>query len=483
MVSKSIERASYKVTFAVLLIGVTAFALLQTLVVPALPTIQRELHTSQSTVTWVLTAYLLTAGIAIPIMGRLGDMLGKERMYLVSLLALGVGSVVAGMADSIWVLIAGRAIQGIGGGVIALSFGIIRDEFPADKVASGIGIMAAMTGAASSLALVIAGPIVAHLNFHWLFWMPLILIIGGAICTPLFVPESPMRSPGRINWAAVVLLSAWLLALLLAISEAPRWGWGSGRVLGLFGLAVMLIVAWVAVEHKSNDPVIDMEMMRARPVWSSNLVTFLFGFGMYAVLAVVPSFVQAPKAAGYGFGASTVQSGLFMLPQSLGIFVMGLAAGKIAARFGSKLALLVGSLVTALAFAMLALAHQHPWQIYVASAFMGTGIGMGYSAMSNIIVQAVPPHQTGVASAMNANIRTIGGAMGSAMSVSIITGSLMASGIPAESGYVRAFLFLAFLSLAAGIAAILVPSGRSLAGEEHLAHAELGALAGGTLTE
>src|ERR1700722_7506644 len=259
--TKSIERSSYKVTFAVLLLGTVAYALLQSLVLPVLPTIQHSLHTSQSTVTWVLTAYLLSASIATPILGRLGDMAGKERMLVITLSALALGSVLAGLSNSIGLLIVARSIQGIGGAVLPLSFGIIRDEFPAAKVAGGVGIVAAMAAVGGGAGIVLAGPIVKHLDYHCLFWIPLIITLVAAVCAQLFVPESPVRTPGRISWLAAFLLSAWLVALLVGVSEAPTWGWGSTKVLGLLGLAVVLGVAWVMVELRSRQPLVDMHMM------------------------------------------------------------------------------------------------------------------------------------------------------------------------------------------------------------------------------
>ena len=138
--TKTLERSNYKLTFAVLLLGTAAYALLQSLVLPVLPTIQHSLHTSQSTVTWVLTAYLLSASIATPILGRLGDIAGKERMLVATLSALALGSVLAGLSNSIGLLIVARTIQGIGGAVLPLAFGIIRDEFPPERVSGGIGL-------------------------------------------------------------------------------------------------------------------------------------------------------------------------------------------------------------------------------------------------------------------------------------------------------------------------------------------------------
>src|ERR1039458_10277447 len=166
--TRSLERANYKAPFAVLFLGGSAHALLQSLVTPILPTIQHDLHTSQSTVTWVLTAYLLSASIFTPILGRVGDMVGKERMLVVTLSALALGSVMAGLSQSIGLLILGRVVQGIGGAVLPLSFGIIRDQFPSTKVATGVGVVAAMAAVGGGAGIVLAGPIVKHLDYHWL---------------------------------------------------------------------------------------------------------------------------------------------------------------------------------------------------------------------------------------------------------------------------------------------------------------------------
>ncbi len=484
--TRQLERANYRITFLVLLLGASAYALLQTLVIPALPTIQHDLHTTQNTVTWVVTVYLLSASIFTPIMGRVGDMVGKERMLVATLVALAAGSVVAGLAHSIGILILGRAIQGVGGGVLPLSFGIIRDEFPTTKVPTGVGVIAAMIAVGSGIGLVVAGPIITHLSYHWLFWIPLVIIVLAAICAQLFVPESPVRTAGRINWPAAVLLSGWLVALLLGVSEAPSWGWGSPKVLGLLALAVVLAAAWIAVELRSRQPLIDMHMMRVPAVWTNNLVAFLFGVGMYSAMAFLPEFLQTPTSAGYGFGASIVRSGLFLLPLTVTMFIFGLLSGRIAAGIGSKMAVIIGSVISCIAYVMLALAHSHAWEIYVASALLGVGLGLAFSAMSNLIVQAVPPAQTGVASGMNANIRTIGGAVGAAVMSSIVTSTVLHGGFPAESGYTDGFLFLAAVTLAAVVAAIFIPGPSPAAREDHeihMSHAELAMVPAGTITE
>src|SRR5579875_487026 len=242
------KRTHYQVTFAVLAAATIAYALLQSLVIPVLATIEAGLHTSQNSVTWVLTAYLLSASIFTPIVGRLGDMFGKERMLVLALVALAVGCVLAAVTSSLAVMLVARVIQGIGGGVLPLSFGLIRDEFPHEKVAGAVGVIAALAAAGAGLGIVLAGPIVDALSFHWLFWIPMIILVISAVAAHLVVPESRVRTAGRVSWLAAVLLSGWLVALMLAVSEAPTWGWGSGKVIGLILAAVVVAIAWVMVE-------------------------------------------------------------------------------------------------------------------------------------------------------------------------------------------------------------------------------------------
>jgi MFS family permease len=365
--------------------------------------------------------------------------------------------------------------------MLPVAFGIIRDEFPARKVAGAVGILAALTAVGAGLGIVLAGPIVAVLDYHWLFWLPLILTVVAAVAAVLLVPESPVRSPGRISWLPALLLSAWLVALLIALSEAPDWGWGSARVLGLLAAAVVLGAAWVLTELRAATPLIDMKMMRRTAVWTNNLVALLIGLGMYATFAFLPEFVQTPAAAGYGFGASITRSGLMLLPASITMFAVGMFAG-LAHRLGGKVLVIAGCLIGCAAMAILAFAHAREPEIYLSTALMGIGFGLAFSAMSALIVAAVPPSQTGVASGMNANIRTIGGSVGSAVMASIVTSQLAPSGLPKESGYTVGFAVMAAGLVLAALAGLLIPEPgrlRRLAGEP--GHSELAIVAGGTI--
>ncbi|HEU0102805.1 MAG TPA: MFS transporter [Mycobacteriales bacterium] len=455
------RRPGHRITFVVLCAGVTAFSLLQSFVLPVLPTIQRSLGTDQRTVTWVLTAYLLSASVFTPIVGRIGDKVGKERMLVVALGALALGSLVAALATSIEVLVLARVVQGIGGGVLPLTFGIIRDEFPPERVAGAIGTAASLLAVGGGLGLVLAGPIVGTLSYHWLFWLPMIVTVAAAVAAHWWVPESPVRTPGRIDVRAAVLLSSWLVCLLLAISQGRIWGWTSAAILALLAGAVVLCAAWVASELRSDAPLIDMRMMRLPAVWTTNVVALLFGVGMYTFYAFLPQFLQTPERTGYGLGLSVTVSGLLLLPQSTATFLAGLASGRLAARLGSKRVLVLGGALNTAGLLGLTLAHAELWQVLLWTVVNGLAFGLGFAALSNLVVESVPASQTGVASGMNANIRTIGGAIGGAALGSVITAGARPDGLPVEAGYTAAFAVLTATSLAACLLALLVPLRRT----------------------
>ena len=332
-------RQHYRVTFAVLAVGTLAYTLMQSMVLPALDTIQHDLHTSQADVAWLLSAFLLSASVATPVLGRMGDMFGKEKMLVVTFSILAFGTVVGGLASTLWLLILARVLQGVAGAVFPLAFSIIRDEFPEDKVAGGIGLISTLLGIGSGVGIIIGGPVVQHLSYHWLFWIPLVLVLAALVATIWFVPESPVKAPGRVDVPGGLLLSGWLVALLVAVTEGPNWGWGSPEVVGLFVGFVVLLVAWVWFESRTAQPLVDMRLMRKPTVWWTNIAGFLFGAGMYSIIIVLPPFVETPSHLGYGFGASPSIAGLYVAPTAGAMFVAGLLSGRISAAIGSKAAL------------------------------------------------------------------------------------------------------------------------------------------------
>ena len=434
-----VHRQHYNVTFTLLAVAAVAYALLQSLVAPALLTIQQDLGTSATGAAWILTAYLLSASVLTPIAGRLGDMFGKKRALVTVLVVLAIGTALAGLATSIGLMIVARVVQGAGGAVFPLAFGIIRDEFPRERVPHGIALISAIMGIGGGLGIVLAGPIVQHMDYHWLFWFPLVGVIAATVGIVVFVPESPIRTPGRIDPLGGLLLGGWLVALLVGVSEAPGWGWTSGRTIGCFVAAAVLLVAWVRAETRSDAALVDMQMMRLPIVWMTNVAALLIGFGMFASFVLVPEFVEMPTSTGYGFGASVTQAGIYMLPSTIGMLLAGPVAGRMSAGRGSRRPLQIGAVASCVAFVLLAVAHSESWQIYLAMLIMGIGIGFAFASMANLIVEAVPAAQTGVATGMNTIVRSTGGAVGAQISAVIIAATVTSAGFPTEAGFTAAF--------------------------------------------
>jgi EmrB/QacA subfamily drug resistance transporter len=444
----------------VLALAGIAYALLQSLVVPALPVLQEDLDASSTGITWVFTSFLLATSVVTPVAGRFGDMFGKKRVMLVALAGVAVGSLLAALAQTLGLLIVARTIQGLGGAVIPLSFGIIRDEFPRERVAGAIALVSGILGVGGGLGIVLTGPIVEHLSYHWLFWIPMLVTLVALALTYAFIDESPIRAPGDVHWAGAALLSAWLVCFLLGVSEAPGWGWTSPPTLALFGLAIVLAVAWVTLEERANHPLVDMKMMRHASVWTTNTAALLLGFGMYAAFLLIPQFVQEPTSTGYGFGASVTEAGIYLIPMPTAVLLFSLLGGRLSRMVGAKVPLVIGSAIAVASFVLLTIAHSEPWQIYVAAGLMGIGIGFAFASIANLIVDAVRRDQTGVATGMNTIVRTIGGAIGAQITATIIAGH-MSNGEPAETGYTIAFAVCTVVVFAGLMASLAVPSRRA----------------------
>lgn len=466
--------------FAILAISVASFTLLQSLTIPVLAEIQRQYDTTQSTVTWVLTAYLLSASVCTPLLGRIGDTVGKSRMLCVTLCALMLGSLLAALAPSIGWLIAARVIQGAGGGVVPLAFGIVRDEFEGN-VRTALSILASLTAVGFGLGIVIAGPIVVHLGYHWLYWLPMLTTTAAAVATALVIPESPVRAAARLPVWPGLFLSGWLVAGLLGLSQGNTWGWTSLRVLGMFAIAMALAAAWVRSENRAPVPMIDLRMMRRRGMWTANVVGGFVGFGMFASFGFLPQLLQTPESTGYGYDASITEAGHILLPSAVGSFVVALFTARLIATFGVRAVVMAGTVIIGASYLGIARWHDTAWHLIVATGAQGIGSGLVFSSLAGVVVASVPRDQTGAASGMNANIRTIGGAIGSAVMAGVVTAHLGAGGFPVERGYTVGFVILGLAMAPALVAAHFLPDSRNQPTEGRLmdaGDAELGLIAG-----
>ncbi|HZR96356.1 MAG TPA: MFS transporter [Gaiellaceae bacterium] len=464
-------RQHHNVTLAILAVACTAYALLQTMVIPALPVLQRSLHTTTTWATWVLTVFLLVASVSTPILGRLGDQYGKERLLLISLALFLLGTIGCACAWNIWSLIAFRAVSAAGAGVFPLSFAIIRDEFPPDRVGVGIGLVSAVFGVGGGFGIVFAGLIVDNLSWRWLFIVGAILVAVSLVLVHRFVPESPIKTPSRVDVVGAALLSFALTALLVALSEGERWHWGSARTLGLFAASAVLFVVWGVVETRVVDPLVDMRMLAHRPILFTNATALIAGFAMFGTFVLIPNFVEMPHglpatlrhAVHYGFDASATKAGLYLLPGSFMLLFAGPIAGRLGSRIGFKWPLAAGLLLVAASAGSLAGFHDRPWHIWLNQAVLGVGVGFAFAAMATLVAENVRPEETGVATGMNTVMRSIGGVVGGQVGAAFLAAyTIPHTGLPAEKGFTITFTVGAAAAVVGGLLATLVPEPRRI---------------------
>ncbi len=426
-----------------------AYALQQIMVIPALPAFQRDFHTTTGWSAWTFTGFLLASSVATPILGRLGDQFGRRRLLIISLLLFLLGCVLAIGAWNIWSLIVARAVQGCGGAVLPLSFAIVRDQFSAQKVPQALSGISSVFGIAGPIGLIAAGPIIQHLSWRYLFVIGAVGMGVAALLVRAFVPESPVQAgKKKVDLPGAVLMSASLIALLVALTEGNAWGWGSGRTLGLLVAAAALGLLWGRVEHRSSAPLVDLAMLRRLPVLLTNLSTLFVGAATFGMFLVVPAFLQTPlqfapqwhDLATYGFAASASVASFLLVPGSAMQLVAAPLTGKLMPRFGARGPFVISGVFVMLGPLLLALFHEHEWQPPLALGVMGIGVAMGLATAPKLITDAVAVTETGVANGINMIMRTIGGVVGGQIAAALVTARTIGdSPIPAEWGYTAAW--------------------------------------------
>ncbi|MER5527980.1 MFS transporter [Streptomyces sp. NPDC002677] len=423
---------------AVLAFGGIVVSLMQTLVIPIVPELPKLLDASASNAAWAVTATLLAAAVATPVMGRLGDMYGKRLMLLTSLVMLVVGSVTAALSDTLVPMIVGRALQGLAAGVIPLGISIMRDELPAERLGSATALMSASLGVGGALGLPAAALIADHFDWHVLFWTSAALGVVAAVLVMLVVPESKVRTGGRFDLLGALGMAAGLVCLLLGISKGADWGWGSGTTLGLFGAAVVVLLAWGFYELRTREPLVDLRTTARRQVLVTNLASIAFGFSMFAMSLVLPQLLQLPEATGYGLGKSLLDAGLVMAPTGLVMMVMAPVSALVSRNFGPKITLMCGAVIVAAGYGLNIVLMDAVWQLVLVSCIVGAGIGFAYGAMPALIMGAVDPHETAAANSLNTLMRSIGTSTASAVAGVILAQMTNVFGgvtVPSENGF------------------------------------------------
>lgn len=430
-------------------LAVVAFGFQQTAVVPAVPIIQDQLHASQSWSAWLLSGYLVASSVFTPLVGKLGDRYGMRRLLIVALLVFLAGSIGAMLSPNLVVLVACRALQGVGGAVFPLTLALARAHLPAERVQRGVSLLTAGFGLGTALGFGLSGVLVAAGSWRAIFGAGAIGLVLATAAVPLLIPVSGPGARVPIDVAGSVLLAGGLALPLIAITEGSGRGWTSPWVIGAFVLGALCLAGWVGYDLRREAPLLDLRLLARRPVLLTNLATLGLGYALFGVYFLLPYLLRSPVVSA---SSGPVTDGLFLLPVAFGQLVAGPAATPLTRRIGDRTTFGGGLVLVAGGSAVLAVAHSGVLPLLAASLLLGLGAGLGIAVGSTIITRTAAAAETGVATSMNSVLRRVGGGVGGQIAAAVTAGALIAPAAAAATAFTIAF---ALCAAVAGLGALL----------------------------
>jgi EmrB/QacA subfamily drug resistance transporter len=447
-------------TLAAVAFGLFMIMLDNTIVNVALPSIERSLHMSISSLEWIVTAYALTFAALLITGGKLGDLYGRRKMFIAGLTIFTLASLACGLAPSAGFLIGARAVQGVGAALMnPATLSIITATFPPKERGQAIGIWAGVSAMALAIGPLLGGLIVDNINWHWIFYVNVPVGIVGIVVSRLVIDESRDTSHEQsIDLPGLVTSGLSLLALSYALIEGNRHGWGSPEIVGLFVAAAVLLAAFIVLELRQRLPMLDLSLFRIGSFAGANLVAMLVSLGMFGVFFFVSLYVQNV------LGFSPTKAGAIFLPMTILIIIVAPIAGKLSDRVGSRWLMgggmtLVG--VSLLLYQRIGL-HTDFWSLLPQLVLGGIGMAMTMSPMTSAAMGSVPVDKAGVGSGVLNSFRQVGGSLGIALLGAILLTYQHPTKLPQEqaqqfvNGLHAALLVSAGITFAAAIVAIVM---------------------------
>jgi MFS family permease len=426
---------------ALLLAAGVTYSLSQTLILPAMPALVRTLGADPLAVSWLLTAYLVAASVATPVIGRLGDLRGRGRVLTCVMALFCAGAVLCAVGRTLPLVIAGRVLQGVAGGVFPLAYGIIRDRFPEPARMRAIGSLSVSLGVGAALGPALSGVVVDHLGPSAIFWIGMLGAVP-ALAAWWLIPDRPAQGRAGIDWWGAALLAGALTAALVLVTQGNRLGWSSAPAVGLAMLSAGLAAAWLAVERRRSAPLVDLAILGRRTVALANGAAAFVGCGIFIAYVPLAPIAEAPRSTGYGFGLSVALAGALLVPHGLAQVVAGPWTGSLCARIGPRRVLIAGTALNTVAMLGIARVHTSPAAVLSLGGVLGVGQALALTAMANLVIGAVGAREVGVATGLNSVMRTMGMAAGSAISAGVLAAGSH-GGLPSDHAYTVAFALAA----------------------------------------
>jgi EmrB/QacA subfamily drug resistance transporter len=376
----------------------------------ALPSIQRDFGASLSALEWTINAYTLTFAVLLVTGGRLGDIFGRRRVFLIGVVAFAVASAMIGFAPGEGTLVAFRALQGIGAALMMpATLSIITNAFPPHERGKAIGTWAGVSAIALAAGPLVGGWLTQDVSWRAIFFLNIPVAIGAIAVTLFATHESRDETVSRkVDYGGIAAITLTLTPLVLALVEGNAWGWGSARVIGLLAASIVAVIAFVAIERASDAPIVDFAFFRSRQFLGANIVAFAVSFAMFAMFFFLALYMQ--NILGY----SPLEAGVRFLPSTVVIIVAGPIAGRLTDRIGPRPLITVGLVLVGLATLWQSRITVDTSYAYLLPAFVAMGLGMGFvmSPMSAAAMNAVDRTKAGVASGVLSMSRMVGGTFG-----------------------------------------------------------------------
>ena len=401
--------------------GLFVLMLDSTVVTLALPTIRSDLHASLDGLQWIQNAYLLTLAATVVAAGRVGDILGRRRVFVAGMALFAVGSLVGGLADDELVLIGARVLQGIGGSaLLALSLALTSAAFPAELQPRALGIWAAVSAIALAVGPVVGGVLIEAASWRWIFFINLPVCLAGVVILLARGGESRDPAATRVDLAGVLVLAGGLAALVLALVETDDWGLTSAKTLGVFAIAVVLLVGFWLLEHRREAPLVDFSLFRNGPYLGASAAAFALVGTYWVVMFFQPQYLQTE------LGYSAVVAGALILPVTVPMAVFSPFSGRLISAFGPRATMTVGMAIGVAGIVLQAIAEGSDNYLSLLPGFLcfGVSLALVYAPMSTAAMAAMPREKSGIASGVLAMTRVLAGAVLLAVSGAVFQGSL-----------------------------------------------------------
>jgi EmrB/QacA subfamily drug resistance transporter len=402
--------------------GLFVLMLDSTVINVALPAIARDLDATTAGLQWVMNAYLLVLAAFVVSAGRLGDIVGRRRVFLVGMAAFAAGSVVAAISDSEETLIAARVLQGLGGSaLLGLSLAIVSTVFPAGERARALGIWAGVSALALGLGPLVGGGLVEAVSWRWLFWLNLPFCLLGVVVVLASTDEQrDETAAGRIDVLGVITVGTGLAAIVIALVEGKVWGWTSAATLGVFAIGVSLLVAFWLIEHRVRLPIVEFPLFRNGPYFGASAAGFCLVGCYWALMFLQPQYLQTD------LGHSALEAGVLILPVTAPMIAISPLGGRLIARFGVRPLMTVGMALGTVGLVVLAQvdASSGYGLLFPGYLLFGIALGFVYAPMSTAAMAAMPQAKAGIAAGVLAMNRVMAGALTLAVAGAVFQATL-----------------------------------------------------------